>query len=89
MLLAERIRSAVSQIPFRYKELSLTITLSQGVTTWTDPYPFPLDRLIQVADGALYLVKHAGRNGVEFAAFEMEKAAAVELSHDPSLMQSP
>ena len=69
--LAERIRVAVSQDPFRLGNQDLTVTVSQGVTTWTDPYPIPIERLIQSADGALYLVKNSGRNGVEYARFDV------------------
>ena len=69
--LAERVRHAVSQEPFRFRNFELTVTLSQGVTTWTDPYPIPVERLIQSADGALYLVKNSGRNGVEYAHFDI------------------
>ncbi|GJL57152.1 MAG: diguanylate cyclase response regulator [Nitrospirales bacterium] len=67
--LAERIRVAVSQKPFRVHNADLTVTVSQGVTTWTDPCPIPIEQLIQSADGVLYLVKNSGRNGVEFAQF--------------------
>ncbi len=69
--LAERIRVAVSQKPFRVQNADLTVTVSQGVTTWTDPCPIPIEQLIQSADGVLYLVKNSGRNGVEFAQFNM------------------
>lgn len=67
--LAERIRVAISQKPFRVHNTDLTVTVSQGVTTWTDPCPIPIEHLIQSADGVLYLVKNSGRNGVEFAQF--------------------
>lgn len=69
--LAERIRVAVSQEPFRFRNLDLTVTVSQGVTTWTEPHPIPIERLIQSADGALYLVKNSGRNGVEYSRFDV------------------
>ena len=69
--LAERVRHAVSQEAFRFQDFELTVTVSQGVTTWTEPYPIPVERLIQVADGALYLVKNSGRNGVEYAQFDI------------------
>jgi diguanylate cyclase (GGDEF)-like protein len=69
--MAERIRLAVSQEPFRYGNVDLTVTVSQGVTTWTEPCPIPIERLIRSADGALYLVKNSGRNGVEFARFDV------------------
>jgi len=67
--LAERIRVAVFEKPFRVHNTDLTVTVSQGVTTWTDPCPIPIEQLIQSADGVLYLVKNSGRNGVEFAQF--------------------
>ncbi|GJL67396.1 MAG: diguanylate cyclase response regulator [Nitrospirales bacterium] len=70
--LAERIRVAVSQKPFRVHNVDLTVTVSQGVTTWTDPCPIPIEQLIQSADGVLYLVKNSGRNGVEFAQFHRQ-----------------
>jgi diguanylate cyclase (GGDEF)-like protein len=69
--MAERIRLAISQEPFRYGNVDLTVTVSQGVTTWTEPCPIPIERLIRSADGALYLVKNSGRNGVEFARFDV------------------
>jgi PleD family two-component response regulator len=69
--MAERIRLAVSHEPFRFGNVDLTVTVSQGVTTWTEPCPIPIERLIQTADGALYLVKNSGRNGVEFARFDV------------------
>ncbi len=82
--LAERIRLAVSNTPFRYKNIELSVTLSQGVTTWSEPYPFPLERLIQTADGALYLVKNAGRNGVEYAHFDMSEDESVTAMMHPN-----
>lgn len=84
--LAERIRLAISNVPFRYKNNELSVTLSQGVTTWREPYPFPLERLIQTADGALYLVKNAGRNGVEYAHFDLsQEETGMPLIHPKPL----
>ncbi len=76
--LAERVQHVVADQPIRYKTLDLSVTLSQGVSTWTEPYPFPLERLIQAADGALYLVKNAGKNGVEYAHFDLSEEEPVE-----------
>ena len=88
--LAERIRLAVCNMPFHYKNIELSVTLSQGVTTWTEPYPFPLERLIQTADGALYLVKNAGRNGVEYAHFDVgEDEAVVPIGRPNPLLRMP
>lgn len=79
MRLAERIRRAVSEEPFQLQNMSLTITVSQGLTTWTEPYPLPIERLIHVADGALYLVKNSGRNGVEYASLDSHLDDALSM----------
>ena len=68
--LAERIRVAVCSEPFRFHHVDLTVTVSQGVTTWTTPDTIPIERLIQAADHALYAVKNSGRNGVQHVQFD-------------------
>ncbi len=68
--LAERIRLAVSSKPFRFHNIDLTVTVSQGVTTWNEPRPIPVEHLIHAADRGLYMVKHRGRNGVEHVQFD-------------------
>ena len=68
--LAERIRVAVCSEPFRFHHVDLTVTVSQGVTTWTNPDSIPIERLIQAADQALYGVKNSGRNGVQHVQFD-------------------
>ncbi len=70
--LAERIRTAVASEPFRLHHVDLTVTVSQGVTTWTDPDSIPIERLIQSADRALYGVKHSGRNAVQHVQFDQD-----------------
>jgi diguanylate cyclase (GGDEF)-like protein len=72
LVLAERIRLAVSSEPFRFHHFDLTITVSQGVATWNKPDSIPIEQLIQAADRALYVVKNSGRNGVELVHFERE-----------------
>ncbi len=74
--LAERIRLAISSEPFRFYQVDLTVTVSQGVTTWTDPDSIPIERLIQSADRALYGVKHSGRNAVQHVQFDSEAEEA-------------
>ena len=68
--LAERIRLAICSEPIRFSHAELTVTISQGVTTWTNPDSIPINRLIQAADQALYGVKHSGRNGVQHIMFD-------------------
>jgi len=59
---AERIRSAVADIPFDVQaDRPVTITVSLGVTTLTAGHQ-NLDALIKNADDALYRAKFAGRN---------------------------
>ena len=41
--LAERIRLAVSSEPFRFHNVDLTVTVSQGVTTLNEPHPIPVE----------------------------------------------
>ncbi len=72
LLLAERIRLAVSSEPFRFHHVDLSVTVSQGVATWNDPDSIPIESLIQAADRALYVVKNGGRNGVELVHFDSQ-----------------
>ena len=60
---------AVSSEPFRFHNIDLTVTVSQGVTTWNEAHPIPVEQLIQAADRGLYIVKNRGRNGVEHVPF--------------------
>jgi len=68
--LAERIRIAVSSELYRFHHVDLTITVSQGVATWNEPFSVPIERLIQIVDQALYRVKHNGRDGFEHVQFD-------------------
>lgn len=69
--LAERIREAICSELFRFHHVDLTVTISQGVTTWTNPDSIPIERLIQTADRALYGVKNSGRNAVRHIQFDV------------------
>ena len=61
---AEMIRSAVSEIRTHYRgELLGSVTISVGIAMYPDAGKDG-GNLIQVADGALYRAKHAGRNQV-------------------------
>jgi len=60
---AERIRGAVAQARFRYREQDLEIHVSVGVA-WTKSGSSDLDTLIKRGDLALYEAKRQGRNRV-------------------------
>jgi diguanylate cyclase (GGDEF)-like protein len=71
-LLAERMRFAISQIPFSCKGKSITVTCSFGVAEAVGVY----DRLMmERADQALYLSKEQGRNRVSIAPLHLTSQA--------------
>jgi len=76
--LAQRIRIAVASEMFRFHHVDLTITVSQGVVTWNEPYSIPIERLIQTVDQALYHVKHNGRDGIEHVQFDYHSDEQLE-----------
>ena len=61
--LAERFRSTICSLPFDVPGGAVSVTMSVGVAATSDMDD--ADRLIRVADEALYRAKHAGRNRVE------------------------
>lgn len=60
---AERVRSAVADSPFRFSGTERVITVSCGVASYPSPTK-AIENLMGVADSALYQAKHAGRNRV-------------------------
>lgn len=68
--LAERIRSIIADQPFGLGEGSdagpVTMTISVGVVTMTEPHVVASQALIGVADQALYAVKDRGGDGVHW-----------------------
>ena len=67
ILLIERLRRAIAEIPFSYNGSSFHVTASLGVAWLTSPLDTTED-IIARADGALYAAKSAGRDRVEYAA---------------------
>jgi len=65
--LAERFRATICGLPVEIGSEWILVTMSLGVAATCDMDE--ADRLLQVADEALYRAKHAGRNTVEVVAF--------------------
>lgn len=66
LLLAEKIRSAVGNAPFRIDDSSLPITISVGVAAYPE-HGSSGKELVAAADAAMYRAKAGGRNRVEHA----------------------
>ncbi|HEX2118555.1 MAG TPA: diguanylate cyclase, partial [Acidimicrobiales bacterium] len=66
LLLAEKIRAAVANAPFRIDTGTLDITISVGVAAYPEHGSSGKD-LVAAADAAMYRAKAAGRNRVEHA----------------------
>ena len=76
LLLAERMRVAIEQYPFKQEDIqpAKRLTLSAGIAAYPDDAR-TREELIHRADLALYAAKRAGRNRT--------------IGHDPSLAQPP
>ncbi len=74
---AERLRKQLSQIDMTFNGTSLKITASFGVTTALPTQSWDPESLIRKADQALYSAKDAGRNRVEFLAYDSNDALVV------------
>jgi len=59
--IAERIRKAIANKSFRFKEVKISFSISLGVAT-QDNGTQHIDELIKRADEALYVAKNSGRN---------------------------
>ena len=62
MILGQRIRSAVEEFPFTYKEDSIRVTVSVGFAVASADLPADYDQLKHIAAGALADAKASGRN---------------------------
>lgn len=79
---AERVRRAISDQPFHLSERSISVTCSFGVACTGNRSGIDPDRLIRLADMALYAAKRKGRNRVEVA-----YAARETVNHDRLLVK--
>ncbi|MCU0571715.1 MAG: diguanylate cyclase [Syntrophobacteraceae bacterium] len=71
----ERVRQVISDTPFEFGMTELTVTVSQGITAWTQGDC--LDDLLRKADEALYRAKRNGRNRLE--CYELDKTACGDV----------
>ncbi|MBN2329949.1 MAG: diguanylate cyclase [Candidatus Omnitrophica bacterium] len=65
--LAERIRTRVSSKPFMIEKKEIFVTISIGVSACQGRNDSTPEKLIQLADQALYAAKNSGRNRVELS----------------------
>ncbi len=65
LMVAERLRASAENMRVPYAEQSLRVTVSIGVAEWGPE--LSLEDLVELADGALYRSKKAGRNTVTVA----------------------
>lgn len=74
-ILAERIRQVIAQTPITYKEITIPVTISIGVSEFETGTP-KYEHLIHCADLALYYGKENGRNRVTCYTSELESKAS-------------
>jgi two-component system cell cycle response regulator len=66
---AERMRAALAGEPMTINDTARTITCSFGATHWQPGMEIMPEALIRIADDALYMAKHQGRDRVVYQAF--------------------
>ena len=71
---ASRVKTAVGAQPYVTSDVTVSVTCSQGVTTWTSTTQGDIESLLKAADGGMYLAKYSGRNRVEY--FEVDRQSS-------------
>lgn len=66
-MMAERLRAAVEANPAVVDTFSIGITVSIGGVEWPHGSTDTVNRMLMLADEALYKAKHGGRNRIEWA----------------------
>lgn len=69
-ILAERIRREIARATFRYDEHTISVSISGGLSSYPLNATHP-EKLLTMADSALYLAKGAGKNTISL--FKQEK----------------
>jgi diguanylate cyclase (GGDEF)-like protein len=67
MKIAERIRSTIAKSEIKYKEHTISLTISCGVACYEKDLDVSAEAMIDRADKALYRSKQEGRNRVTFS----------------------
>ncbi len=67
---AERMRAALDMAAMQINDEERVVTCSFGATNWNPGMDADSEALIRIADGALYVAKHKGRNRVVYQTSE-------------------
>ena len=71
---AERMRTALDMAPMEINDQERVVTCSFGATSWRPGWEQNAEALIRLADDALYMAKHQGRNRVVYQASPQDAA---------------
>ena len=72
--LSELIRVSIGQLKIETESTTISFTASLGITTVIPPDHFNHEKLITVADSALYTAKEQGRNRCIFKSVDLDNA---------------